>query len=233
MKCNELNDQLDDYIDHRLSDNAQAAFEAHMESCSACCAKVARALALQNTLRSLETPAMPQDLPERLFRRVAEEDETRRAAERGPGTWVNRLLKPGLAAAVMLGLLLGWGLFSPGPERAGSTEWVVLDLDDVREVQFAVNARDALEGVQLTLLIPDNAELVGYPDQRELTWVTDLRQGANLLSLPLRGARTGQGQVVVVIDSPSGRQTQKVLWVDTANQQRSGGMPMSLEAPAT
>ncbi|MBZ2188968.1 zf-HC2 domain-containing protein [Alcanivorax sp. JB21] len=233
MKCDELNDQLDDYIDHRLSDNARAEFEAHMESCAACCGRVARALSLQNTLRSLETPPMPQDMAERLFRRVAEEDMARRAAEKQPDSRVNRLLKPGLAAAVMLGLLLGWGLFSPGPERAGLTEWVLLDLNDVREVQFAVNARDALEGVTLTLRIPDNTELVGYPDQRELTWTTDLRQGPNLLSLPLRGARAGQGEVVVMIDTPSGRQTQKVLWVDTAHHQRSDGIPMTLETPAT
>jgi len=35
------------------------------------------------------------------------------------------------------------------------------------------------------LVLPDNVEVVGYGSQRELVWQTDLREGQNLLQLPL------------------------------------------------
>jgi len=37
----------------------------------------------------------------------------------------------------------------------------------------------------LSLALPENVELVGYGDRRELSWQTDLREGGNLLQLPL------------------------------------------------
>jgi hypothetical protein len=56
------------------------------------------------------------------------------------------------------------------------------------------NSAKPLKGATLSLALPANVELVGYGDQRELSWQTDLREGANLLELPLiaRGATKGE-----------------------------------------
>jgi hypothetical protein len=37
----------------------------------------------------------------------------------------------------------------------------------------------------LSLALPHNVELVGYGGRRELSWQTDLREGGNLMQLPL------------------------------------------------
>ncbi len=48
----------------------------------------------------------------------------------------------------------------------------------------------------MSLALPGNVELVGYGDRRELSWQTDLREGGNLLQLPLVARGTAKDELV-------------------------------------
>jgi hypothetical protein len=73
---------------------------------------------------------------------------------------------------------------------------VSLALEQPETVRLAFNAARPLTGVTLSLTLPENVELVGYAGRRELTWQTDLRQGANLLELPLVAHGPARGELV-------------------------------------
>jgi hypothetical protein len=67
-------------------------------------------------------------------------------------------------------------------------------------------------------------EIVGYGDRRELTWTTDLREGGNLLRLPLvvRGA-TG-GELVARVSSGTSSRTFR-LKIEVRSADGSGALP--------
>ncbi len=73
-----------------------------------------------------------------------------------------------LAATLVLGVVLGIFLATPKP----------------------------LQAATLSLALPGNVELVGYGDRRELSWQTDLREGGNLLQLPLVARGTAKDELV-------------------------------------
>src|SRR5258705_11628030 len=57
-------------------------------------------------------------------------------------------------------------------------------------VRSMFNCVMLLKAATLSLALAENVELVGYGNRRELSWQTDLREGGNLMQLPLvvRGA---------------------------------------------
>jgi len=92
----------------------------------------------------------------------------------------------GLAASLVLGVALGVFLATqPEPVHA-----VALTIDRPETVRLMFNSAKPLKAATLSLALPENVELVGYSGRRELSWQTDLREGGNLMQLPLvvRGA---------------------------------------------
>lgn len=218
VRCEELRLLLDDYLDDALPARTRQHFVEHAGNCPDCRRGVNKAVALQQALRELPGPVLPTDLSERQFRRLWASQPAVITTPHRLGT----LLQPAVAAALLAGVLLGGGLmyWSSG---AGTLvpEVVAVELYDTREVRFAVNAKRDLAGVRLTLQIPAHMELVGYSGKKELVWTTDLKQGTNLLSLPLRATGEGKGEVVMLIESPSGQQTRRALLVTTRDDRTS------------
>lgn len=178
MNCSNVASRLDDYLDGRLDVRDEESMQRHLEACPGCRRALERTLALAVALRSLPAPApRPGFLEEALSRAAA------RRASRWP------LPALALAATLVLGLALGALLASRADDQA-----VHLALEQPQTVRLVFHSAQPLAGATLSLSVPPNVEIVGYGGRRELTWRTELRQGANYLRLPLvaRGRASGE-----------------------------------------
>jgi Putative zinc-finger len=172
MECHDFALQLDDLLDGRLDAPARKAFEDHLARCPECRGRHGHAAAVQDAVRKLVPPAMHPGFVDRALSRA-----TRPAAHRAG-------LRPVFGMALAASLVLGAGLgvfFATRP----AVQTVELTLERPETVRVMFNSAKPLKAATLTLALPDNVELVGYGGQRELSWQTDLREGGNLMQLPL------------------------------------------------
>src|SRR3989441_1487311 len=105
---------------------------------------------------------------------------TRPAAGGARAKW-RPIVGMGLAASLVLGVALGVFLAT----RQDPVQAVVLTIDRPETVRLMFNSAKPLKAATVSLALPENVELVGYGRRRELSWQTDLREGGNLMQLPL------------------------------------------------
>ena len=180
MECREFALQLDDLLDGRLDAVQRKSAQEHLERCPSCRRQHQHAVAVQEAVRSLSPPALHPGFMDQALSRA-----TRPAVGSGRPAW-RPLLGMALAASLVLGVALGVFLAA----RPTPVQTVALTLDRPETVRLMFNSAKPLRAATLSLALPENVELVGYGGRRELSWQTDLREGGNLMQLPLvvRGA---------------------------------------------
>ena len=65
----------------------------------------------------------------------------------------------------------------------------------------------AMDNVTLTLELPPNAELAPFPGRQTISWTVDLKQGDNVLALPINVLFPGSGKLVAHLDDGTRRKT--------------------------
>ena len=171
MECREFVAHLDDHLDGRADERTM---REHLAACGECRRRYQHALAVQSALRKLTPPEVHPAFVDRAIARA-----TRPAAAAQPRR--RAVLGMALAASLVLGVALG-AFFSM---REGPVQTVTLSVDRPETVRMVFSSAKPLRAATLSLALPENVELVGYAGRRELTWQTDLREGQNLLQLPL------------------------------------------------
>lgn len=219
MNCHQFEQMLDDHLDGYLSEEQDRQVTAHIDNCAQCQRVLAQAKDVQKALKTMPVPRLPDNYAERQFQRLWSEQNFE-TGKRG----FHHLFQPGLAAALLVGILLGGGMVQwlSSSEPSLVSQPLTVNLYDTREVRFVVNSRSDLQGARVTLRIPEHMELQGFPGRHELTWTTNLKAGANLLSLPLRAADLGSGEVVMMIDSPGGTLVEKTLVIESSGKRTTG-----------
>jgi hypothetical protein len=98
--------------------------------------------------------------------------------------------RPVLGMALAATLLLGVALSVFFTMQPTPVQTVTLTIDRPETVRLMFTSAKPLKAATLSLALPENVELVGYGHRHELSWQTDLREGGNLMQLPLiaRGA---------------------------------------------
>jgi hypothetical protein len=178
MDCSEFAQRLDDLLDGRLHALGRKSIEEHLSRCPDCRKRLEHAATVLDGVRKLTPPAPHPGFIDQALSRA-----TRPAAARSK--W-RPVLGMSLAASLVLGVALGVFLGTrPDPVQA-----VALTIDRPETVRLMFNSAKPLKAATLSLALPENVELVGYGGRRELSWQTDLREGGNLMQLPLvlRGA---------------------------------------------
>lgn len=197
MNCANFRQQLEALVEGHASD--AEAMRAHARECESCARQLALEHGLRSGLRELAQP--PEHDPRRTERLLAPIRQQERAVSR-------RGLGIGAAAAaacLTLGVMIGMMLAAPAPKAPGAAPERTIALDAARQepVRLVFRSPSDLQGARIHLLASEGVELLGYPEQRELSWSADLRAGANLLELPvaLRGA---EGTLVATITHGEG-----------------------------
>ncbi len=179
MECSEFALRLDDLLDGRLHALGRKSIQEHLERCPDCRQRHEHAVAVLESLRKLTPPALHPGFMDQALSRAT------RPVPAAHSKW-RPVIGMALAASLVLGVALGVFLATrPDPVQA-----VALTIDRPETVRLMFNSAKPLKAATLSLALPENVELVGYGGRRELSWQTDLREGGNLMQLPLvvRGA---------------------------------------------
>ena len=188
MECRDFTPQLDDCLDGRLDAAARRSIQEHLERCPDCRRLHQHAAALQAALRTLPAPT---SRPGFVDRALAHATGAAAGAARPPRRAVVGFA---LAATLVLGVVLG--IFLATQPAPAPVQTVALMLERPETVRLMFNSAKPLQAATLSLALPGNVELVGYGDRRELSWQTDLREGGNLLQLPLVARGTAKDELV-------------------------------------
>jgi len=177
MDCRTAANCIEDYLDDMLDGAALGRFQEHVESCPDCRNRLARERVLRDALKVLPIPAPAPEFAALAFERAASA-QTRRPR-------INTSVFMRLAASILVMITLGF-LFRDAwrPDRREWSEAFVT-LNRPEEIRLVFHSKQDLDGVTLRLEPPEGVELVGFDNQREIVWQTDLIRGENLLVLPV------------------------------------------------
>lgn len=215
MNCNEVEKQLDDYLDHSCGsrggsdDRTAAAIAMHIQGCPDCEAELERRHGLLNDLRSLPVPAPIADLFEKSVAAAVAAESSGQNRRRDDARRPYSTVITGLAAAMLVAVLLGSVVFAPRTGSAPDSGFpsISLTTDTVTPVKLAFSSEKALADARLSLTLPVGVELMGYEGQSDFSWSTDLEAGTNVLRLPLVGRMAATDLLVARLEHSSGTKT--------------------------
>lgn len=185
MKCNDIQQSIDDAIDGQLAQAQERAFDAHIATCPHCRENLNRAQALQETLRDFPVPPPSANFAERALRH---------AAQAHSASNHHRYFGAGFLSAAIAASAVFIALFLVQPQLfQADIPMVSMQVQEIRTVNLAFNSPVDIKAVTFSMQLPDNFELSGYSGMRKVTWTASLQKGRNVLSLPVIALGKGNG----------------------------------------
>ena len=194
MKCESIRDILLDYVDGALTGESRQAVAEHVAHCQSCQRRIAQEQKIKHALRELPVRDPPST---EFYERVL--NASANAPKRGFNTfWA------GFGSAVAAGLA-GWLVFAPAQLPQATDDSLLPNVqamvNEVKLVRVAFEAPADFRNVTLSVVLPENVELDGFPLEHEIAWQTTLHEGQNVLTLPVIVKRAGSAVVEAHISS--------------------------------
>ena len=199
MDCKHFHEHLDDYADGLLPEDLQCQITQHLEACPDCRERLAEHQELLQALKAMPAPHMRPGFMQQALKRATEHKSHHR-----------RGFVKGFSSALVAGLVLWTVTFLMLPNQEaiqGDVVQVTLSLNEERTVNLVFDTPEQLADAKVTLMLPANVEVVGFPGQREIAWRTPLNKGKNILPLPLKANGLVDDQLVASIESGSNKKT--------------------------
>lgn len=197
MTCKPLNENLDDFVDGRLDPADRTALTAHVADCADCRKTVDDARRLRTLLKEHGAADMP--VPDTAFFDQA----LAKAAHAGSRRERHRYWLKGFGSAVAAGLALFAVtlllLKSPDAIDTHGIPGVTMALEQPQTVNLVFASASALVDATLTVALPDGVNVAGFEGQREISWVTTLQQGKNVLPLRLIATSPEGGELLATL----------------------------------
>lgn len=196
MSDTHINEKLDDYMDGSLDEAETLALDAHVDSCNTCRQTVDSEQRLRGLLKDYAVPA-PDD--------AYFDEALAKASHVSTNGQRNRWLMTGFGGAVAAGLLAwvigGTILQTPEPvESVASIPGVTMVLEEPRTVNLVFSSATELADAILTVNLPAGIEIEGFAGQREITWITSLQAGKNILPLRLIATTPHGGELLARLE---------------------------------
>ncbi len=196
MSDTHINEKLDDYMDGSLDEAETLALDAHVDSCNTCRQTVDSEQRLRGLLKDYAVPA-PDD--------AYFDEALAKASHVSTNGQRNRWLMTGFGGAVAAGLLAwvigGTILQTPEPvESVASIPGVTMVLEEPRTVNLVFSSATELADAVLTVNLPAGIEIEGFAGQREITWITSLQAGKNILPLRLIATTPHGGELLARLE---------------------------------
>ncbi len=192
INCEHYRNAFEELLDGTLTAAMTAELNRHLQLCANCQHQLDAERQLRRELSQLPAPAMRAEFPAEAFAKVAQASTTHHAR------W-NFAAGFGSALAASVALWFAVTL-SPAPPETGQTlQTVSLGLGETEQVSLVFDSPEEFGQTTFALVLPENAELQGYPGKHEFTWSASLRKGKNRLTLPIRVATPGDGEIVARI----------------------------------
>jgi hypothetical protein len=193
MKCEKTQSLLNDYIDDTLSVLHAEVVNNHCHTC-ANCARQLESLRLQKeALKSLPVPPASDGFEKRVFATAVQDTRAAQNIHNKQGRFYK------FATAAMISTLVLWlGLFNDTKTGNDDLELVSVG-EEIRIIKVAIDSEHALDAVNMRVELSDNLELKGFGNKKQIHWTTHLREGVNVISLPIVGIAQGEGDITTRI----------------------------------
>lgn len=196
MTCTQLSKKLDDYVDGHLDQAASAMLVAHIGDCGDCRQVLDNERALRASLRQYgEATALRPD--DGFFDRAL-----LKAAHSGSRRQRNRWVMTGVGGTIAAGLVL-WmlgGILLKTPEIPEPTiPAIAMTLEEPRTLNLVFSSATALANATMTVVLPPGIEIEGFAGRQEITWMTSLAAGKNVLPLTLIATSPQGGELMATL----------------------------------
>ena len=194
MPCAHINEKLDDFIDGTLGADEATALRGHVESCESCRQTVEAERRLRDRLR-----AYPAPLPDAAYF----EQAIARATHVSSNHQRNRWIMTGFGGAIAAGLIawmIGGALLQAPSGSDPSIPGVTMALDEPRTIKLVFSSATELDDAVLTVDLPQGIEIEGFAGQRQITWMTSLKAGKNILPLRLIATTPHGGELLARLE---------------------------------
>ncbi len=200
MSCTHINEKLDDYMDGALGVAEIASLDEHIESCDSCRQTVKSEQGLRELLKDYPVPA-----PDTTFFARALDKASHVSSLVNTKNQRNRWIMTGFGGAIAAGLVAwiigGMLLQTPDlPDPAASIPGVTMALQEPRTVNLVFSSATELNDAVLTVNLPAGIEIEGFAGQQEITWVTTLQAGKNILPLRLIATTPHGGELLARLE---------------------------------
>ncbi len=196
MTCTLIAAQLDDYLAGELSRDRALELDRHTSDCASCQQLVDQQRSLQTKLKDYGELTVPAPGNAFFDRALA------RAAQHGVRRQRNRWVMSGFGGAMAAGLAI-WmigGMLIKTPEIADPVvPGITMALEEPRTLNLAFSSAVALADATMTIMLPPGIELEGFQGQREITWMTSLTKGKNVLPLTLIATSPQGGELLATL----------------------------------
>lgn len=209
MHCTDVQQNIDDYLDGVLEHETVVWMESHLVLCEKCNAELEQSRYLLTQLEALPLVPMRAGFMQQAFKQARDAHE--KAQKPKHKHWFAAGFGGALAAGVMMALVLGpmKTMFMP----AVMVTEISMSVQESRTLNVVFNAPEAMDGVELELVLTDGLELAGRPGKRQLRWQTSLKAGKNRLTIPVRALRSGNESLVARLHS-NGQQKEFRIQLD-------------------
>jgi len=215
MNCKLISPLIIEHVDGTLDEFQKRAVSTHIKSCKLCKNQVDNERLLQNSLKKLSEIEAPADFCKNVFAEI-EEKRSRKTH-----------FFTGISSAIAASMVF-WLVFAPlqqvqqaQPQNAPRQHAIEIAVNDIENIRLSFEAPDNFKQVTLTVNLPEQIELKGFPGKRQISWETSLNSGSNILTLPVLGKTVGEGVVEAKISNSQKSKTFKIHMTATPGKQAS------------
>ena len=149
--------------------------------------------ALLADYRDSSVPKPDGDFYDRAIARAVSEGHKRQRSR-----WVMTGFGGAIAAAVALWVVSG--VFFATPDiQAPALPSVTMAMEEPRTLNLVFSSAEPLEDAMMTVFLPEGVEIDGFAGQREITWMTSLNEGENILPLTLIATSPIGGELLATL----------------------------------
>ena len=118
--------------------------------------------------------------------------------KRDRSRWVMTGFGGAVAAAMALWIVSGVFFTTPDID-APAVPSVTMALDQPQTLNLVFSSASPLENATMTVYLPEGVEIDGFSGQREITWMTSLKEGRNVLPLTLVATSPIGGELLATL----------------------------------
>lgn len=150
-------------------------------------------LELLGDYRDVSVPPPAEGFYDRAIARAVREGHKRQRSR-----WVMTGFGGAVAAAVALWIVSG--VFFTTPEiQEPAVPSVTMALEQPQTLNLVFSSATELTDATMTVFLPDGVEIDGFAGQREITWMTSLKEGRNILPLTLIATTPVGGELLATL----------------------------------
>ncbi len=186
----------DSYLDGDMTPEEAAGFERQLSTSGQAVDVLNRERRRRELLRGLPVAAMSADFAERALGVARRRHRARYA----------RNASIGLAASLVLAVLVvlrpgGSGLEQPQQQLAAKVPTVVISMGQPEVIRLRIRSNQNVQNVKFDVQLPEHLRFASASGERSVQWSGGLKQGVNVLDLPVVGQAAAGGQIVARVEA--------------------------------